>query len=112
MLLSESAVETLVRNSPIGLFESIFPAESFSTCPRYFLASAVSPDLIADNRLVNALSKEFALPVELEADDVEEVESSESRELVLCKLEIDMNSNPFQLDFSKIRLPQSSGFAR
>lgn len=93
MLSSESAVETLLRNSPSGLFESTFPEERFSTCPRYFLASAVSPDLIADIRLVNALSKEFALLVEPEVDDVEEVESSESRELVLCKLEMDMRQS-------------------
>jgi hypothetical protein len=101
MLLSERAVETLVRNSPNGLFESIFPPDSFSTWARYVLASAVSPDLMADIRLVNALSKEFPLPVELEADDVEDVESSEIRELVLCKLEMSMNGTPFRIDFSE-----------
>jgi hypothetical protein len=56
---------------------------------------------MADIRLVNALSKEFPLPVELEADDVEDVESSEIRELVLCKLEMSMNGTPFRIDFSE-----------
>jgi hypothetical protein len=113
MLSSESAVETLVRNSPSGLFESIFPEDSFSTWAMYFLASAVSPDLMADIKFVSALSKEFPLLLfELEVDDVEDVVSSERRELVLCKLEIFMKGNPFHLDFSKIPLPQSSDSPR
>ena len=57
MLLSERAVETLERNSPSGLFESVFVGASFSTSVRYFLASVESPDLMADIRLVSALSK-------------------------------------------------------
>jgi hypothetical protein len=109
MLSSESAVETLLRNSPSGLFESIFPEDKFSTWDRYFLALAVSPDLTADIRLVSALSKELPLLfVELAVDDVDDVVSSERRELVLCKLEIFMKRNPFRIDFSKIQLPQSS----
>jgi hypothetical protein len=32
---------------------------------------------------------------------VEDVASSERRELVLCKLEISMNGNPFRIVFSK-----------
>lgn len=103
MLLSESAVETLEINSPIGLFWSALAGASFSTWARYFLASAVSPDLMADIRLVSALSKVFPLLlVELAVDDVEDVASSERRELVLCKLEISMNGNPFRIVFSKI----------
>lgn len=92
MLLSESAVETLDRNSPSGLselvFESVFEEDSFSTSVRYFLASVVSPDLMADIRLVSALSKlSWLLAEELEVDEVDDVASSEKREL-LCKLEI------------------------
>lgn len=49
MLLLESAVDTLDRNSLIGLFElsvdEVFELVSFSTSARYFLASLVSPDL-------------------------------------------------------------------
>jgi hypothetical protein len=49
MLLSESAVDTLDRNSLIGLSESeldeVFELISLSTSARYFLASLVSPDL-------------------------------------------------------------------
>jgi len=45
MLLSESAVDTLARNSLIGLFElvvnEVFELVSFSTAARYFLASLV-----------------------------------------------------------------------
>jgi hypothetical protein len=59
------------------------------------LAEVVSPDLIADIRLVRALSKE--LLEELDVDDVDVVEavaSSERRELVFCKLEICMKCDP------------------
>jgi hypothetical protein len=108
MLLSESAVETLERNSPSGLLESIFEGASFSTWARSFFAAAVLPDLISDIRLENALSNELWLLLEeLEVDDVEDAESSESREVALCKLEISMNCHPFQRDFSEIRLPKA-----
>ena len=110
MLLSESAVETLERNSPSGLFESAFEGASFSTSARYVLASVESPDLMADIRLVSALSNEFALlPEELEVDDVEDEASSVKRLDVLCKLEISMNCDPFPIDFSGIQLLESSG---
>jgi len=55
-----------------------------------------SPDLMADIRLVSALSKEFPLlPEELDVDDVEDAASSVKRLEVLCRLEISMNSDPF-----------------
>lgn len=95
MLLSESAVETLDRNSLIGLLESVFEGDSFSTSARYFFALVESPDLIEDIRPESALSKE--LPLLLLLEEVLEVEdelSSENRELV-CKLEICMNVDPF-----------------
>ena len=105
MLLSPSAVETLERNSPSGLLESAFAGDSFSTWARYVFASLVSPDLIAEIRLVSALSKAFVLLLEeLETEDVEDAESSEKRELLLCKLEISMNRNPFRVDFSRLQL--------
>jgi hypothetical protein len=95
MLLSDSAVETLERNSPSGLLESAFEGASFSTSARYFLASVESPDLMADIRLVSAPSNEFPLLAEeLEVDEVEDAASSEKREL-LCKLEISMIIDPF-----------------
>ena len=61
MLLSESAVETLARNSLIGLFEFVVDEEgfNFSTSARYFLASVVSPDLMEENRPESALSSEL-----------------------------------------------------
>jgi hypothetical protein len=59
MLLSESAVETLERNSPSGLSEAIFEGASFSTWARSFFAAVELPDLISDIRLENALSNEL-----------------------------------------------------
>jgi hypothetical protein len=107
MLLSESAVVTLERNSPSGLLESMFEGDSFSTWARSFFAAAVSPDLMSDIRLVSALSKEFPLLLlELVVDDVEDVASSVKSELVLCKLEICMNCPPSHLDSSEIQLPK------
>lgn len=97
MLSLESAVETLERNSPNGLLESAFEGASFSTSARYFLASAVSPDLMEDIKLVSALSKEFWLLLEeLETDDAE---SSDNSELVLCIAEIDINVISLPLKF-------------
>jgi hypothetical protein len=111
MLSSESAVETLERNSPSGLFESVLEGSSFSTSARYFLALDVSPDLMADIRLESALSNEFALLLEeLEVDDVEDEASSVKRLEVLCELEISMTCNPFPIDFSEIQLLESSVF--
>ena len=78
----ESALLTLVRNSPRGLLESAFDGVSFSTCARYVLAAVVSPDLMAVLRLVNAESNEFWLLDELVAE-VEDVVSSARRALVL-----------------------------
>jgi hypothetical protein len=49
--------------------------------------------------LESALSKELLLLEELEMDDVEDAESSVKRELVLCRLEISMNSDPFRANF-------------
>jgi len=102
MLSLPSAVETLERNSPSGLLESVLEEESFSTSARYFFASVLSPDLIDDIRLVSALSKLLWLRLleELEADDVEDDESSANRVLLLCKLEINMDVDPSRLDFS------------
>ena len=95
MLLSESAVETLDRNSPSGLLASAFEGCICSTCARYFSAELVSPDLIADIRLVSALSNAFPLLDELdEAAVVDDVDSSENSELD-CTLEISMNCIPF-----------------
>jgi hypothetical protein len=105
MLLSESAVETLERNSPSGLLEAIFVGASFSTSARSFFAAAESPDLRSDIRLENALSKVFLLLLEeLEVDDVA---SSVRRLEVLCRLEISMKVNPFHIDFSENHLPKA-----
>lgn len=93
ILLSESAVETLDRNSLIGLLESVFEGDSFSTSVRYFFALVESPDLMADIRPESALSKELPLLLE-EVLEVEDELSSENREL-LCKLEICINVDPF-----------------
>ena len=84
MLLSESAVDTLARNSLIGLFEllvdEVIELVSFSTSAKYFLASLVSPDLIEENRPVSALLSELWLVDELDVDDVEDAESSANSE--------------------------------
>ncbi|MDR3727345.1 MAG: hypothetical protein P4K86_09915 [Terracidiphilus sp.] len=61
----------------------------------------MSPDFMDDIRLESALSKEFWLLEELEIDDVE---SADNKELVLCKAEIDMNEFPFHSNFSKPQL--------
>jgi hypothetical protein len=110
MLLSESAVDTLARNSLIGFFElvldevlEVFELTSFSTSARYFLASLVSPDLIEENRPVSALSSELWLFEVLDVDDTEEAESSANSEELLCIAEIDMDCNPFLADFSEQR---------
>jgi hypothetical protein len=97
MLLSPSAVETLDRNSPSGLLASVFEGASFSTWARYVLASVESPDLMADIRLVSALSKELWLLLDelLEAADDEDADSSVKSELAFCKLEISMSCSPF-----------------
>jgi hypothetical protein len=86
MLLSESAVDTLDRNSLIGLFvlvvDEVLELVSLSTSARYFLASLVSPDLMEENRPVSALFSEFLLLLEeLEADEA--AESSVKREEAL-----------------------------
>ena len=112
MLLSESAVDTLARNSLIGLFESVVDElfellteeVSFSTSARYFLASLVSPDLIEENRPVSALSSELWLFLEeLDVDDVEDAASSVKSEALLCIAEIDIACNPFPVDFPEQR---------
>jgi len=101
MLFSESAVETLAKNSLIGLLESVVDEEveefSFSTSAKYFLASVVSPDLIEENRPESALFSELWLL--LDVDDNDDAESAVNKEDVLCKAEIDMNCNPFRTDF-------------
>src|ERR1035437_42028 len=101
MLLSESAVETLDKNSPNGLLESVFELVNFSTWARYFLASVVSPDLIEENKPVSAVSNEFALFDELEVEEVEEAASSLKSVMLLEILEIDMACSPFLVDFSR-----------
>jgi hypothetical protein len=96
MLLSESAVETLDRNSPSGLFALVFAGCSFSTSARSFSAEDVSPDLMADMRLESAVSNEFCL-LEDEAPEVEladDVESSENNELIEIP-DNDISSDPF-----------------
>ena len=105
MLSSPSAVETLDRNSPSGslasVFESVLEEDSFSTSARSVFALLVFPDLMSDIRLESALSKEFVLLEVLEVDDVEVFASSLKRDvLLLDKLEISMNRNPFCLDCS------------
>jgi hypothetical protein len=60
---------------------------------------------MADIRLLSALSKEFPLELleeEVEAVDVAE-ESSVKRLEVLCRLEIDIEGDPFLVEFSEIR---------
>jgi hypothetical protein len=60
---------------------------------------------MSDIRLESALSKEFVLLEVLEVDDVEVFASSLKRDvLLLDKLEISMNRNPFCLDFSRRQL--------
>ena len=51
----ESAELTLERDVPSGLLESAFAGLSFCTSLKYFWASVVSPDLIADIRFVSAV---------------------------------------------------------
>jgi hypothetical protein len=87
----ESAVETLEMNSPSGLLESAFDGVSFSNCARYDFASVVLPDLMEDIRPVSALSKELLLEEALEVEDVDDAVSSVNRELLFCKLEININ---------------------
>lgn len=84
MSLSESAVETLERNSPNGLLESALAGVSSSTSARYFSAEVVSPDLIAEMRLERALSKGFWLLEEEvpEAELVDDVASSDINRLL------------------------------
>jgi len=75
--------------------------ESFSTWARYFSAPEVFPDLMEDMSPERAVSNElWVLLEDLEAD-VEDAESSEKRELVLCKLEISMKCIPFAEDCSE-----------
>jgi hypothetical protein len=51
---------------------------------------------MADIRPESALSKEFPLLDEvLDVEDVDDAESSVKRVLLLCKLEISMNDDPF-----------------
>jgi hypothetical protein len=68
---------------------------------------------MSDIRLVRALSKEFWLLLEVDevddVDDVEEVARSEKRELVLCKLEINMWCNPFRVDCPGFQWRKSRG---
>jgi len=103
ILSSPSAVDTLERNSPSGLFESmlesvlesVFDEDSFSTWARSVLAFVVSPDLMSDIRLDKAVSKEFLLLEVLEVDEVEAAASSERRLVLLFdRLEICMDHNP------------------
>jgi hypothetical protein len=83
MLLSESAVETLERNSPSGLLAFASDGANFSTCAKYFSALALSPDLMEDIRPESALLKALCLPLEeLDADDVEDAASSVKSELL------------------------------
>jgi hypothetical protein len=108
MLLSESAVDTLERNSLIGLSElvldEVFELVSFSTWARYFLASLVSPDLIEENKPLRALSSELWLLLEeLDVDDAEEAVSCAISEELLCIAEIDMDCSPFWANFSEQR---------
>jgi hypothetical protein len=108
MLLSESAVHTLDRNSLLGLFElvvdEVFELVSFSTSGRDFLASLVSPDLIEENRPVRALSSELWLFLEeLVVDDVEDAASSVKSEELLWIAEIDVACNPLLADFPEQR---------
>jgi hypothetical protein len=94
MLLFDRAVETLERNVLRGLVESelVLEDESFCTSARYFLASEMSPELIDDMRLVSALSKVLWLLLEVdEVDEVDNWDNSFKRELLLCKLEINIS---------------------
>jgi hypothetical protein len=106
MLLSDSAVDTLDRNSLIGSFElvldELFEPVSCSTWARYFLASLVSPDLIEENKSLRALLSELWLLLEeLDVDDADEAESSAMSEELLCIAESDMDRNPFLANFSE-----------
>jgi hypothetical protein len=92
------ALETLDRNSPSGLLESALDGVIFSTSDRYFSASVLLPDWMAEIKLFSALSNAFpVLDVELEVEleDAAEEVSSESIELAFCKLEINIECVPF-----------------
>ena len=67
--MSESAVETLDKNSPSGLLESALAGVIFSTSDKYFSAELLSPDLIADIRSLSKVSK--LLPLLDELPDVD-----------------------------------------
>ena len=59
------------------------------------MASVVSPDLIEDMRPVSAVSKAFllfAVPEELDVEEVEDAARSENSELVFCKLDMSMSA--------------------
>jgi hypothetical protein len=88
---SANAVETLARNCPIGLFESALAGVSCSTCARYFCASVVSPDWIAEMRLASAASKGFLL-VEADVEETDDEVSSVIKELLWIP-DIDMSSS-------------------
>jgi hypothetical protein len=93
MSSSFKALETLEMNSPNGLLESALEGVSFFTSDRYFSASAVSPDLMAEIRLLRALpnaSSVLDVEEELEVEEVAEEVSSESIVLTSCTLDINM----------------------
>ena len=58
---------------------------------------------MADIKFERALSKELLLLEELEADEVDDVESSVKSELVFCKLEINMNFIPLRANSPSAR---------
>jgi hypothetical protein len=55
----------------------------------------VFPELIAEMRLVSALSNELWLLDELDVEEVDDAVKLEIKELTLCKLVMDINGHPF-----------------
>jgi len=89
------SLEELVED----VLEELLDAVRLSTWARYFFASLVSPDLIDENRPVSAVSRELWLLEELEVEEADSVDSSEKRELVLCRLETSRDG-PSGVEFS------------
>lgn len=83
MLLFERSVDTFDKNFPSGLLGSAFEGASCCTWLKYFSASVVSPDLIADIRLDSAAPNVFCELEVLEAWVVEDEDRAVKSVLVL-----------------------------
>ena len=59
MSLLESALETLEKNWPKGLFDVALEGTSFSTLVKYCCALVAFPDWMAETRWAMSAAKEF-----------------------------------------------------